>query len=44
MVDAIQSLPTTFLVDREGRIAQRYFGAVNERTVREEVDRLQAER
>lgn len=44
MVDAIQSLPTTFLVDREGRIAQYYFGAVNERTVREDADRLQAER
>ena len=44
LVNAIQSLPTTFLVDKEGRIAQRYFGAVNESTVRLDVSRLEAER
>ena len=43
LVDAIDALPTTFLVDKEGRIAQQYVGAVSEKTVRGDVGRLQAE-
>ena len=43
IVDAIQSLPTTLLVDKMGRIAKQYIGEVSERTVREDVDRLMAE-
>jgi len=42
-VDAIQSLPTTFLVDKNGRIAKEYVGEVSERAVREDVDRVLAE-
>lgn len=42
-VDAIQSLPTTFLVDKNGRIAKEYVGEVSERAVREDIDRVLAE-
>lgn len=41
--DSIQNLPTTFLLDKEGRIAKEYFGAVSETTVRRDVDSLLAE-
>lgn len=40
---AIQSLPTTFLVDKEGRIAKEYVGAVSQRAVQEDLDRLSTE-
>jgi thiol-disulfide isomerase/thioredoxin len=43
LTELIQALPTTFLIDKEGMVARQYVGAVNERTVRQDIDRLQAE-
>ena len=43
LTDSIEGLPTTFLVDRQGRIAKQYVGAVSERIIRDDVDRLLAE-
>ncbi len=43
LVAAIESLPTTFLVDRQGRIAKHYVGEVSAATVKADVDRLLAE-
>jgi len=41
---AIDALPTTVLVDRDGRVAKSYVGAVHEAVFRADVDRLLAER
>jgi hypothetical protein len=41
--DAIQTLPTTFLIDKQGRIAKKYFGAVTETAVRRDLALLLAE-
>ncbi len=43
LLAAIDSLPTTFLVDRQGRIAKNYVGAVSESVVKADVERLLAE-
>jgi thiol-disulfide isomerase/thioredoxin len=40
---AIDALPTTVLVDRNGRVAKSYVGAVRETVFRADVDRLLAE-
>jgi hypothetical protein len=40
---AIDALPTTVLVDRNGRAAKAYFGAVRETVFRADVDRLLSE-
>lgn len=40
---AIDALPTTVLVDRSGRVAKSYVGAVQESVFRADVDRLLAE-
>jgi thiol-disulfide isomerase/thioredoxin len=40
---AIDALPTTVLVDRNGRVAKAYFGAVREAVFRADVDRLLSE-
>jgi hypothetical protein len=40
---AIEALPTTVLVDRSGRAAKSYVGAVRESVFRADVDRLLAE-
>lgn len=40
---AIESLPTSFLVDRAGRVTRVYMGAVSERQLRSDVDRLLSE-
>jgi cytochrome c biogenesis protein CcmG/thiol:disulfide interchange protein DsbE len=40
---AVDALPTTVLVDRNGRAAKSYIGAVRESVFREDVDRLLAE-
>lgn len=39
----IQSLPTTLLIDRRGRVAKTYMGAEPERVFRRDIDRLLAE-
>ncbi len=41
--NAVQSLPTSFLVDHEGRVAKVYVGAVSERQLRADVERLVSE-
>ena len=38
--DALQGLPTTFLVDRQGRVAKLYVGELSERDAREDIARL----
>jgi len=40
----VQALPTTFLIDRRGRIANRYEGAVSEAALKANLDALLAER
>jgi cytochrome c biogenesis protein CcmG, thiol:disulfide interchange protein DsbE len=40
---AIQALPTSFLIDKSGRVAATYSGAVGEGELRADVDRLLAE-
>jgi cytochrome c biogenesis protein CcmG/thiol:disulfide interchange protein DsbE len=40
---AVEALPTTVLVDRDGRAAKSYVGAVRESMFRADVDRLLAE-
>jgi cytochrome c biogenesis protein CcmG, thiol:disulfide interchange protein DsbE len=40
MAQSIQGLPTTFLIDRQGRMARQYLGAVSERLIQDDVDRL----
>lgn len=44
VTSAVEALPTSFLVDREGRLAQVYAGAISERALRPTIDRLLAER
>jgi len=36
----VQSVPTTFLIDRRGRVAQAYVGEVDEGSLRRELERL----
>jgi cytochrome c biogenesis protein CcmG/thiol:disulfide interchange protein DsbE len=36
----MDGLPTTLLIDREGRIAQSYVGAIHEATIRKDVEAL----
>ncbi len=40
----VSALPTSFLVDQQGRIAREYVGMISERAVRGDIDRLLAER
>jgi cytochrome c biogenesis protein CcmG, thiol:disulfide interchange protein DsbE len=40
---AMSALPTTFLVDKQGRMAKVYVGEVSQKAVRADVDRLLAE-
>jgi thiol-disulfide isomerase/thioredoxin len=41
---AVEALPTTILVDRNGLVAKSYVGAVRETVFREDVDKLLAEK
>jgi len=40
LLSQIDSLPTTFLMDRQGRIAKSYVGAISEATFRKDIDNL----
>jgi cytochrome c biogenesis protein CcmG/thiol:disulfide interchange protein DsbE len=40
---AVEALPTSFLIDRNGRVAKVYAGAVTERTLRSDIDGLLSE-
>lgn len=40
----VQVLPTTFLIDRRGNIANYYEGAVSENTLKANIDMLFAEK
>ncbi len=40
----VSALPTTFLVDRHGRIARQYVGMISERAVRADIEQLLGER
>jgi cytochrome c biogenesis protein CcmG/thiol:disulfide interchange protein DsbE len=40
MANSIQSLPTTFLIDRHGRLAKTYIGAVSRRTFEKDIQEL----
>jgi cytochrome c biogenesis protein CcmG/thiol:disulfide interchange protein DsbE len=44
MEQGLEGIPTTILVDREGRVAKTYVGAVREEDFREDAARLLAER
>jgi peroxiredoxin len=39
----MSALPTSFLVDKQGRMAKVYVGALSQKEVRADVDRLLAE-
>jgi cytochrome c biogenesis protein CcmG/thiol:disulfide interchange protein DsbE len=43
LANAIQSLPTSFLVDRSGKVARTWVGAVREKTLSTALDQLLAE-
>ncbi len=43
LASAVESLPTTILLDRQGRVARTYMGAVRESVFQADVDRLLAE-
>ena len=40
----VESLPTTLLIDPQGRVAKTYYGAESENVFRQDIDRLLAER
>ena len=40
LASGLQGIPTTLLVDREGRVAKKYVGATSERAFRADVDAL----
>jgi thiol-disulfide isomerase/thioredoxin len=40
LASSIESLPTSVLLDREGRVATIFYGAVSESDLREDVERL----
>jgi cytochrome c biogenesis protein CcmG/thiol:disulfide interchange protein DsbE len=43
VVSAIESLPTTVLIDRQGRVARVYVGQLRERDLTTDIERLLAE-
>jgi cytochrome c biogenesis protein CcmG/thiol:disulfide interchange protein DsbE len=44
LASSIDSLPTSLLIDRDGRVARTYLGAVDEQTLTHDIDQLLAER
>jgi cytochrome c biogenesis protein CcmG/thiol:disulfide interchange protein DsbE len=43
LASSIESLPTSLLIDRNGRVARTYIGAVDEGTLARDIERLLAE-
>ncbi len=43
LASSIDSLPTSFLIDRNGRVARTYYGAVDEQTLAHDIDALLSE-
>lgn len=43
-LSCIQPVPTTITIDRQGRLAKKYVGAVDESIIEAEVERLLSER
>lgn len=43
LASSVESLPTSFLIDRAGRVARMYLGAVDERTLVRDIERLLSE-
>jgi len=43
LANEIENLPTTFLIDRQGRIARTYVGEVHESVFRADIERLLGE-
>lgn len=41
--NGIDALPTSILIDRDGRVARRYIGMISEAAIRADVDKLLAE-
>jgi hypothetical protein len=37
---SLENLPTTLLIDTEGRLARKYIGAIPEKTLREDIESL----
>ncbi len=44
IVSSVDSLPTSLLIDRSGRVARTYYGMVDEGTLARDIDRLLSER
>jgi thiol-disulfide isomerase/thioredoxin len=42
-INHVDALPTSFLIDRDGRVARVYIGAISERTLRLDINRLLTE-
>ena len=40
ITDVVQAFPTTFLIDRQGRVAQTHVGALDEASLGRELERL----
>ncbi len=43
LASSIESLPTSLLIDRNGRVVRTYLGAVDERTLAKDIDQLLSE-
>ena len=43
LASSVESLPTSLLVDRNGRVARTYYGAVDEPTLSRDIDQLLTE-
>ncbi len=44
LTTSIESLPTSLLIDRNGRVARTYYGMVDERLLAHDIDQLLSER
>jgi thiol-disulfide isomerase/thioredoxin len=44
LANGVDALPTSILIDRNGRVARRYVGMISEAAIRADIDKLLAER